>query len=358
MATYVAERERNQNVAYLMMLPASFLLLLFLIIPFFMAFYLSMTDQRLISPNAPQFVGLQNYQRLLRLEFITLQPVIDEETGQPAIDEDGNVEYPRARTILREDERYEDLRELTTLNLFGQRILVAAGDPVFIRAFLNNVYFVVIVVPLQTAFALGLAMLVNQKLKGVNFFRTVYFSPVVTTMAVVSVLWFFLYNPSEGLINAVLGLFGIGPYQWLEHPASAMPAIMLLSIWQGVGFQMVIYLAGLQDIPDSLYEASAIDGASRWQQFRYITLPGLSNTTVFILISTTILAFKLFTQVEVMTRGTGGPEDSTATMMFHLVAQGFKEQRVGYASAIAVVFVLLVLIIAFFQRRVLRQEGD
>jgi multiple sugar transport system permease protein len=348
--------EREHPVAYAMIAPAALVLTVFVLLPFALAFILSFTDQRLISPNPAQGVGLGNYSELLRVEFITLMPETDA-AGSVVLDENGAPAYPRARNILRGDPRYEDLRELTQIDLFGSRILVAAGDPRFIRALLNNVFFTVTVVPIQTAFALFLAILVNQKIKGATVFRTLYFSPVVTTMAVVAVLWFFLYNPDQGLINAILRLFNIGPFEWLNHPASAMPAIMLLSIWQGVGFQMVIYLAGLQDIPDVLYEAATVDGATRWQQFRFITLPGLRNTTIFIAISTTILSFRLFTQVEVMTGGTGGPEDSTVTMMLHLVEEGFRSQRVGYAAAIAVVFIIIVLSITLVQRRIFREAA-
>jgi len=322
-----------------------------------MAFYLSMTDQRLVSPRPPAFVGLDNYSRLLTVRVITLEPLTDEETGEVLRDAQGQPEYPRARNVLRENESYEGLREYSQFNLLGRRVLVAAGDPVFIRSFFNNVYFATIVVPVQSSFALFLALLVNQKLRATNAFRTIYFSPVVTTMAVISVVWFFLYQPDQGMINAVLGVFGIGPLQWLQDPRTAMPAIMLLSIWQGVGFQMIIYLAGLQDIPDVLYEASALDGAGRWQQFRYVTLPSLRNTTIFIAVSSTILAFKLFTQVEIMTFGTGGPANSTTTIILHLVSQGFKQQRVGYASAIAVIFVMIVIGIGLIQWTLFRLLG-
>ena len=346
----------EQTTAYLLLLPAAAVLTVFLIIPFGMAFYLSLTNQRLISPNPTEFVGLENYRRLLGVRVIRLEPLTDEATGEVVRDETGRPEYPRARSVLRENEAYDGLRQLGEFTLFARRYLVAAGDPVFLRAVFNNFYFVVVVVPLQTTFALLLALLVNQKLRGVNAFRTIYFSPVVTTMAVVAVLWFFLYNPDEGLINAVFDLFGLGPYAWLTSPYTAMPAIMLLSVWQGVGFQMVIFLAGLQEIPATLYEASALDGANPWQRFRYVTLPSLRNTTLFVAISSTILAFKLFTQVEVMTFGTGGPADSTVTMALHMVNQGFGQQQIGYASAIAVFFVVLVLLIALVQRRVLRRE--
>jgi len=230
-------------------------------------------------------------------------------------------------------------------------------DESFHRALLNNFLFAAVVVPLQTSFALLLAILVNQKLRLVNVFRTVYFSPVVTTMVVVAIVWSFLYNPGEGFINAFIQTisFGrLGPYNWLTSPRLAFPAIMLVSIWQGVGFQMVIYLAGLQDIPDELYEAAQVDGANRWQQFWTITLPQLRNTTIFVVIATTILAFKLFDQVWVMTKG--GPQEATMTTMIMVYREGFKQLRVGYASAISVAFFLIVLGVSLLQRVFLREE--
>ena len=351
----INQQARERNLALFMMLPAAILLITFLITPFLMALGFSLTNQRLISRNPAHFIGLENYRRLLTVRLILMEPLRNED-GTVQLEE-GRPQYPRARTILRGNERYQGLRELRQFTLFGRRYLIAAGDPVFILSLRNIFYFVIIVVPLQTSFALLLTMLVNQKIRGANLFRTIYFSPVVNAMAVVAVLWFFLYNPDRGLINAILSLFGIGPLQWLESPWQAMPAIMLLSIWQGMGFQMVIYLAGLQEIPEQLYEAGSLDGANIWQKFRYITLPGLRNTSIFVLVSTTILAFKLFTQVEVMTFGRGGPGNSTITTVLHLVNQGFRQQRVGYASAIAVVFVVMVTIIALVQRRLLVEEA-
>jgi multiple sugar transport system permease protein len=358
-------KRRERITAYAMLSPVILLLGLFLIAPFFYAFYLSFTNQPLVPQLRPDgtqrpadFVGIENYSRLLRVELLTLAPELGAD-GQPVLDENGAVVYQRPRTILRNDPRYEGLSELLQFNIGGTQYLVAAGDPTFMRSLVNIGFFVLVVVPLQTAFALGLALLVNQKLAGTNIYRTVYFSPVVTSMAIVSVIWFFLYNPSEGLINNFLRVFNLGPYDWLEHPASAMMAIILMSIWQGVGFQMIIFLAGLQEIPDSLYEASGLDGANRWQQFWYVTLPSLRNTMLFVAISTTILAFKLFVQVDVMTFGRGGPEDSTITPILHLVNEGFRgSQRVGYASAISVVFVLIVLAISLIQRNVLSGEGE
>jgi len=292
-------RQRGETImAWLFSAPALLLLTVFLLIPFLMAFGFAFTDQRLIpNPNLPtRIVYFRNFVRLLE-------------------------------------------------------------DEAFHRALLNNFLFAAVVVPLQTSFALLLAILVNQKLRAVNVFRTTYFSPVVTTMVVVAIIWTFLYNPGEGFINAFIQTisFGrLGPYDWLNNTKLAFPAIMLLSIWQGVGFQMVIYLAGLQDIPDELYEAAQVDGANRWQQFWNITLPQLRNTTIFVVIATTILAFKLFDQVWVMTKG--GPQEATMTTMIHVYREGFKQLRVGYASAIAVVFFLIVLGVSLLQRVFLREE--
>lgn len=219
------------------------------------------------------------------------------------------------------------------------------GDDSLHRALLNNSLFGMIMVPVQTVLALFLAILINQKMRGVTLFRTIYFSPVVTPLVVVAVVWSFLYNPGQGLINEFIKAisFGhLGPYNWLSNTALALPAIMLLSIWQGVGFQMVVYLAGLQGIPEPLYEAARVDGAGRWYQFWHITLPQLRNTIIFVLIATTILSFKLYTQVEVMTQG--GPENATATVVWYIVHQSIHNVRVGYASAVAVIFFLILLL--------------
>jgi multiple sugar transport system permease protein len=268
-----------------------------MILPFLMSFGLSFTNQRLLSRYATEFIGWSNYERLFR-------------------------------------------------------------DDLFFTGLKNNFVFALIVVPIQTVLALGMAMVVNKHLKGVKIFRTAYFMPTVTTMVVVSVVWTFMYNP-QGLINNFMQAITFGNWEtvdFLKNSQWAFPAIMLMSIWQGAGFQMLIFLAGLQEIPEILYEAATIDGANKWRKFWNITLPQLRNTTTFVLISTTILALRLFDQIKIMTNG--GPNDSTYTVILHLYNSGFSKQRVGYASAITVVFFLIVLAISIVQRLILREERE
>lgn len=344
----------------LMIAPAIFFLLLFLIGPFFLGIAFSFTNQRLISANPTEFVGMRNYSRLLRFAVLPLEPEIDEATGQPARDEDGNLLYPRTREFTRDEEQYPQyagMREWVSLDVGTTRYYVLAGDPTFLRSLLNILYFAVVVVPVQSGLALALALLINQKVRGVNIFRTLYFSPVVTSMVVISIVWTFIYEKNVGLMNQILGAltFGqVGPVDWLGDERLAMPSIMLMSVWQGVGFQMVLFLAGLQGIPESHYEAASIDGANAWQQFRFITIPGLRNVMIFILITITIAAFQLFTQPFVMTNG--GPNDATTTVAFHMVREGFREQDIAYASTIAVVFFLLILAVSLIQRYLTRDK--
>ena len=353
-------RELNPQLipGLLMGAPAFLLLLVFLIGPFLSGFYFSLTDQRLISPDPAEMVGLRNYKRLLSLNLLVLDPEIDPETGQPALDEEGAVVFPRSRAFTRDEENYPQyagLREWFSVDVGDQRYVVLAGDPTFYRGLVNNVLFALAVIPLQMGIGLGLAILVNQQLAGRNFFRTIYFAPVVMSMVVVSYLWRFLYDQHNGLINSFLGVFGLAPVNWLGDPGTALPAIIIMSVWQGVGMQMVLFLAGLQGIPGSLYEAASIDGANAWQKFRNVTLPGLRNTTIFIFVVITIAAFQLFTQPWTMTQG--GPEDATTTTVLRMVVKGYREQDIAYAAAITVVFFFIILAINLVQRRVLREEA-
>jgi len=177
-------------------------------------------------------------------------------------------------------------------------------------------------------------------------------------MVVVSLLWRFIYDGQNGLLNTLLGFVSLGNFQpvdWLGNPSTAMPSLMAMSIWQAVGFHMVIWLAGLQTIPGSLYEAASIDGATRWQQFRYVTWPGLRNTAIFVLVVITMQAFGLFTQVNVMTRG--GPLDVTQTIVFQAVERGYEKQDIAGGSAISVIFFMLVLMVTLVQRFLTREKS-
>ncbi|MEL6405187.1 MAG: sugar ABC transporter permease [Chloroflexota bacterium] len=343
-----------------MLTPALILLTLFLLYPFFTGFYFSFTNQRLISPNPTEFVGMRNFDRLLTMRLFTLEPLVDEETGDIIRDEDGNIEYPRLREFTRNNPDYpqlDGLREFQSWQRGENRLVLLASDPVFIRSILNIFYFVIIVAPVQGGLALLLAMMVNQQLQGINIFRMIYFMPVVISIVVVSILWEFIYDGQNGLLNAVLSAITFGnfePVDWLGQPETAMNSIIAMSIWQAVGFHMVIWLSGLQTIPFVLYEAAEVNGANAWQKFRYVTWPGLRSTAVLVLILITIQAFGLFAQIDVMTRG--GPLDSTQTPVFQAVIRGFEQQDIADGSAISVVLFVMVLIISLIQRYLTREK--
>lgn len=291
-----APRGREGLTGALMVSPAVLLLIVFFFVPVGLCFALAFTNARLISPEPARIIGFENFSRLF-------------------------------------------------------------SDPLFWKALRNTLYFAVVVVPLQAGFALLLALLVNAKIRGVNFFRTLYFVPVVTSIVVVSILWRFMYQP-DGLVNNLLQTLSFNVVQgtdWLNNPTAAMPAIMFMSIWQAVGFHMVIWLSGLQTIPGELYEAAELDGADKWQQFRYITWPGLKATRTFILVTITIAALSLFSQINIMTQG--GPLDRTATVVFQAVRVGYGQQETAYASTISLVFFVLVLAVSLVQRYLTREKG-
>ena len=277
--------------------PGVILTLLFIVTPFVLSIFLSFTNQRLVpNLNIPtEFIGFRNYERVL-------------------------------------------------------------GRPDFWNAFGNTGLFVALIVPIQGAIALGVAMLINSKLPMRNLFRSVFFIPTVMTMVVVSVIWAVLFR-IDGFFNQFLDLlsFGmLGPVDWLTNEMTAMGSLILLSAWQGFPFQMVIYLAGLQAINPELYEAAKVEGSTSWQTFRHVTFPSLRNTHVFIVIATTILGFKLFTQVNLLTQG--GPQGVTETVVQLIYQNGFQQGKVGFASALSVVFFLTVLLISIAQRYFLTNE--
>ncbi|MFK4811907.1 sugar ABC transporter permease [Devosia neptuniae] len=340
--------------------PAIFLITLFLIVPFILAFTLSFTNQRLISPNPTEWVGMRNFDQLLGVGTLVLQPETDE-AGALVRDAKGELSYPRVRDYTRNNAEYPQLsgkREWLSWDWGDSKVYVLASDVVFMKALTNTVLFVLFVAPIQAGLALLLAVLINQKLKGINIFRAIYFMPVVVSIVVVSLLWRFIYSGQSGLLNNMLGFLSFGafkPVDWLGNPATALWSILAMSVWQGVGFHMVIWLSGLQTIPVSLYEAADIEGATTWQKFRYVTWPGLRNTAVLILIVITMQAFSLFSQIDVMTGG--GPVDSTQTMVFQAVERGYGQQNIAGGSAISVILFLIVLTISMAQRYLTRERN-
>jgi multiple sugar transport system permease protein len=354
------QKDTQHRTGWIMVGFAFVLMLIFSIGPFFGGIYYSFTNQRLIAARTTEVVGLRNYGRLIGLALLPLDPLVDETTSEYVLDEAGEFTYPRSRDFTRDEEnypQYADLTEWFAVAAGETRYVILAADPIFMRSLVNNLFFALVVIPVQTGLGLLLAVLVNQKLKGETFFRTMYFAPVVTSMVVVSIVWKFLYDVNNGLVNEMLGAISFGliqPINWLGEPGIAMWAIIIMSVWQGAGMQMMLFIAGLQQIPESLYEAAGIDGASGWQQFRYVTLPGLRNVMVFIFLTITIAAFQLFDQPFVMTNG--GPDNATTTTVLHMYRTGFREQNIGYASAIAVIFFIIIVSINFIQRYAVREK--
>ena len=283
-------RKRDERVAAFVA-PAVILLIAFLVVPMIYTVYFSGFKYQIMRPDAMKFIGFENYQKLF-------------------------------------------------------------SDKNFWLALKNTVYFTVIVVPCQCVLALALALLVSKKFRGVAVFRTMYFAPQLTSMVVISVLWSVLYNanPNTGLINSILVSLGMSPIKFLSDASTAMNSIIFMSAWQGAGYQMMIFLAGLQGIPRDQYEAASVDGATKFKQFLYITIPGLKGTIKYVIMITMIQAMKLFTQPYIMTQG--GPKNSTKTLVYYIYTQGIQKGNFGYACSIAAVFFVIVVCMSMAMKKV------
>lgn len=288
-------KKSEQITGYLFVLPAVILIIGFLIVPAVLSLRYSFTNYNIMRPDKMKFISIDNFIKIF-------------------------------------------------------------NDTNFRKALVNTIYFTVIVVPFQCLLALGLALLVRSRRRGVSIFRAAYFSPMVTSMTVIAILWTFLYNPNpnQGLLNAILANFGVKPIAFLRSPDTAMNSIIFMSAWQAAGYQMMIFIAGLQNIPEELYEAASIDGAGVWQKFWNVTVPGLKNIIKYVVMMTTIQAMKLFTQPYIMTQG--GPQNSTRTMVYYIYQQGFQQRNFGYACAIAVVFFIIVVTISFLLKRIIKAD--
>ena len=327
--------------------PALLLFAGFVLLPFLMSVAFSFTNVKLLQPEPVEWSGLDNYTRMFALKAIEAPPIVSEIEAQ--IPSRQWRRLKRARPAELQGYQY-----LTRVSMGDTAYLIGARDPQFLRSVANTFLFAVLVVPLQTALALAMALWVNQKFRGRVLLRTVFFSPVVTSMVVVAALWGLVLHTDVGVANQILrAVFGAGAAQpdWLGDPHIAMLSIAIMSAWQGAGFQMLIFLSGLQSVSIEQYEAADVMGASRWQKFIYITLPCLRRTLVFVLASTTIMALGLFTQVDTLTGG--GPRDATSTIIFHAVRVGFREQDIAYGSAMTLVFFALVLLLSLGQKLLL-----
>jgi multiple sugar transport system permease protein len=284
-------RRRETTAAYGFLLPNLIGFAIFTFFPVLAALLISMTDWDLL--QAPTWVGLENYQTLLT-------------------------------------------------------------DPLFGKVLTNTALYVLGTVPLQMALALLVALALNQRIPGQLFFRTAYFMPVVASTVAVALVWRWIFNYDFGLLNSFLYMIGIqDPPNWLGSTRTALISIIIMSIWQQVGYSMVLFLAGLQGVPQQLYEAAEIDGAGSWGRFFYITLPMLSPTTFFILIIGIINSFQVFDQALIMTQG--GPANATNTIVYHIYRNAFQFFKMGYASAMAWVLFAVIFVVTLLQFRVQRR---
>lgn len=286
--------------------PALLLLLLFVAVPFLAAIGFSLYNVRLGDPRAPNFMGVTQYVRILTDPDVSSQ---------------------------------------------------------FLSALLHNLIFAAVVVPVQTALALSLALLVKKSIPGIGIFRSLYFLPVVFPIALVAIIWrLILARGDEGLLNSALAFFSGGAFDsqdWLGSELTALASVIVLSIWQGCGFQMVILLAALQQVPAELYEAAELDRANAWHRFVHVTVPGIKTTLVFVALYTMILSLRVFDQIYVLAKSGGGlNEGATRTVMYEAVTAAFDENNIGRASAISVVFFVIVVILSVIQRRATREKEN
>ena len=221
-------------------------------------------------------------------------------------------------------------------------------DERFWGAFLNTIVYT-LHVPIGMALALGVATLLSQDIRGVAFWRAIFFLPSISSLVAVAMVWQWIYHPEFGLANYTLRLLGFSPQTWLTSPDTALVSIMIVNIWLGLGFQMVIFLAGLKGIPSTYYQAATVDGAGPWQRFRYITLPLLRPTTLFVLVTSIIGSFQVFTLIYIMTEG--GPLGSTDVVVYHIYQNAYDYLKMGYASAMAWVLFVVILFITWVQFR-------
>ncbi len=231
-------------------------------------------------------------------------------------------------------------------------VFMFTGDPIFWKVLGNTIYYSLVQVPLNVVVALALATALNMRLRGVVIYRTLYFVPVVSSIIAVAIVWRWMYDADWGILNWLISFVGIPKQNWLFDPKLAMPSVIAMNVWKNMGYNMVLFLAGLQGIPDVYYEAAKIDGARGWQLFRHITLPLLSPVMLFVLVISVINSFQVFGAIYIMTKG--GPLDATNVLVYHLYFKGFQDLQMGYAAALAWVLFAFLFVITIVQTRFAR----
>ena len=290
-AQVVPRRRRFDPAGYLFLLPSLLAFAIFIAFPVAASFALTFTSWDILTP--PRFVGLRNYQYMI------------------------------------------------------------SGDPLFWKVVGNTLYYAFVSVPLTIACALGLALALNQKLRGVTIYRSLYFLPVVSSIIAVAIVWRWIYDGEWGLLNWLLSFVGIPRQNWLFDPVLAMPAVIVMNVWKNMGYTMVIFLAGLQGISEIYYEAAKIDGANAFQRFRSITLPLLSPVMLFVVVISVINSVQAFGAIYIMTKG--GPLDATNVLVYHLYFKAFQELQMGYAATLAWVLFAFLFVITFVQMRLSKE---
>lgn len=283
---------RESRLAYLFISPAMILFLIFSMLPAAAALILSFTNYDILNP--PQWTGLANYSRLLQ-------------------------------------------------------------DQIFRQTIGNILFYVAMYIPTMVILSLLVALALNRKMPGMKVYRAIFYLPVISSTVAASTVWMWLFNQNYGIIDQILGFVGINGPNWLYEVNYAMIAIVIVTVWQGIGGNMIIYMAGLQGIPEYLYEAALLDGANGWQRFRYVTWPSLRTTTFFVTTTAFIGSFQLFDQAYVMT--SGGPGNTTLTPVYYIYQNGFTQLQMGYASSQAFTLFVIIVIVSMINIRVNREQN-
>ncbi|MDD3699072.1 MAG: sugar ABC transporter permease [Atribacterota bacterium] len=346
--------QREQRLAYLLLLPTFVVLIVVALYPLGLVFVTSFTDRTFASPREPNYVGLNNYTQLLGMTIRELPPLIDEETGLQVVDpKTGGPLYERPLRVLpREPRRY---REVTQFSLFGKRYVLGATDPDFIKAVWDTLVFTVVSVLLETILGLGIALVVNSPFKGRGVIRAAMLVPWAVITVVSARMWQWMLAPTRvGVINVIFQMLGLGDgnIAFLTQPEWQLPSIIMVDVWKTTPFMALLLLAGLQLIPDELYEAARVDGAGPMRQFISITMPLLRPTMAVALVFRTLDALRVFDVFQVMLA------QSRYSMASYNYYQLIGNRAMGKASAIGVIIFIFIFIFAVLYIRMLGVETD